>query len=605
MQAPTQAPLEQFGGGQAVSEVFNAAHAGVNAGLQLRNEMNQYADEVATQDKVNKFRTFDEDFKAKAMARRGEKSFGLPDEAKSQYAEQSAELMKDMNPRQTMMFQHQSNNIYLSSLAEINRHVTNETHTYDKEVTTSQIDLAIQRAVRDPSKTDASRAEINAALVLHADRNGLPKELVQKMQMDSTSKIFKDQITASLASNRLGDAKAMFREHKGEMNAEDLTHVNDHIERKTELEAQKALRLEMEKTTNPWKWLIHTGAVGKVDPLVLTGDPDKIQRSIESRLATQDAARKIGLDLPFTTPWEGKPFADAFTKMPPEQAVQVVSTWADVAQKYQAPLAMAMFPHSPGLSGAALMSGENPIGAAKAFYGHQLLDHKEGEKPAIDPPAPERLQAGADAYLGNSIPDAQTRKAVIETAKNIMVATMFKAGKTNFKDFYDPDLHDAIDEAIGKPTDINGRKTVTFRGKDGKNLEPGQLSDLISSVRNEDVQAVQGDVPKLRSGQELDMKNAGDKLQYVSVGRGKYNILTPEGFAYGKDGQPFVLDLKSIEQKVPPKKGWFDSFKNMIHAEKPAERKPADDKTAEIKAWEVPISAEHPEGETNDNWVAE
>jgi len=228
------------------------------------------------------------DPKSGALNRRGRDAFGLPDEVLGGFDQTAAEIEKRLtNDEQRLAFKRSAVNRRLDLNRTIQRHVAAEIKAYDNQATESYLANETGAAIAsgDPDRIALGLERARAALVDHANRNGLPPEwLTQKLTAVAT-KVHGGTIERLLASGQDRAARAWYDAHKGELAGEDLVRIEKALEVGT-------LRGESQRRADAIL-LKHRDLEGAVAAARKVSDPqvrDETERRVKDYFATAKAA---------------------------------------------------------------------------------------------------------------------------------------------------------------------------------------------------------------------------------------------------------------------------------------------------------------------------
>lgn len=316
------------------------------------------------------------------------------------------------------------------------------------------------------------------------------------------------------------------------------------------------------KDKSPWQFLAKIGDTGGVKPIDLgEGVAESFKQRAEFIKAMED---KHGMKIPFLSENEAKSITRKVMEANPEDAVNTFANIAsNVGQENQARFFSQIYKDEPGLAAAGMIAGDSRRDADKVVAGMSLLRNGgDGRGKAVTAPAPDQVNEAFDAYVGNATDDAGARQASRQAIVAHMVKTKFDAGDTDLKNFSTSDFENSAKAIIGPKLKLNGPQTMSFRGKTGEFLDEDQFSDLVNNLTDAQVQAVMGDVPRARGGVPLNLEKSSGRINLKPAGDGLYYVYRDQQWtqpARNKNGKPFVLDLKAVEQNsqiIEPKLGY-------------------------------------------------
>ncbi len=322
--------------------------------------------------------------------------------------------------------------------------------------------------------------------------------------------------------------------------------LDEHIKRQEEMMAAKHERLMALKETNPWKFLAAVGETGGVKPLDLQGDSGQ---SFLNRANWVDAMeKKHGIKVDFMSPIETLHIQKQLEDANPSDAAMLANDMADKVQpKYLAKFAGQIYAKEPALGISTMLAGDDPVAAKDILAGASLMRKRKGDDGrAVEQLKQNEVNAHFDKHVGQAIEDANFRLDVKSAAEAMTVKTMFDNGADFTADF-EKEYKKSVDKIIGPPANINGRKTLTFRGSNGKFLDEDALGDLVHGLKDSEVEKIHGDLPRTLSGESINLEKSRGRLQFKAVGDGKYWVFRDGMPAMDKSGiKPFKLNLKLL-----------------------------------------------------------
>lgn len=235
------APIEAFGGGDAVAGVFKAAQGAGDVMQKYAAEEKKKADQLAVLDADKKLSEMETrllyDPQMGALNKKGRDSFGLPDQVMGEFGKGVQEIEKSLNnDEQRMQFRRSAISRQVDIDRQIQKHVSGEIRQYDSTVTESY--LANERDAasanyHDPERVGMSIARQRAALLDHANRNGLPPEWVNLKVTESASKTHTGVISRMLANGEDLAAKQYYDANRESISGADATHLEKSLEEGT------------------------------------------------------------------------------------------------------------------------------------------------------------------------------------------------------------------------------------------------------------------------------------------------------------------------------------------------------------------------------------
>lgn len=165
-----------------------------------------------------------------AMSKRGKQSFDLQNTAMEDFDAKAAEIEEGLsNDYQRASYQRMLAKRRAYVDRQINRHVTNETKTYDDNVTKSyvanEMNAAIENA-HDPDRVAMSLDRQRGAIQAHADRNGMDQETTQRLMEESVSKTHKAVFSKIINSGGVTAAQEYYKQYKDDITGKDRVAID-------------------------------------------------------------------------------------------------------------------------------------------------------------------------------------------------------------------------------------------------------------------------------------------------------------------------------------------------------------------------------------------
>ena len=189
------------------------------------------------------------DPKTGILNRRGQDAFTAPEDAKAAWDKGTAEIANSLSTEsQKLAFRRAVVGRWASIDNSVQQHVSNERKRYDNTATDEGIVLERDAAIKnftDPERIGQSIEWQQSALVLYAQRNGLPDAWVKDKVTDAASKTHVGVIEAMLIDPEKGGdrlAQTYYKIHSGELTGEDEVRIKDKLgSASTEGEALRAV----------------------------------------------------------------------------------------------------------------------------------------------------------------------------------------------------------------------------------------------------------------------------------------------------------------------------------------------------------------------------
>jgi hypothetical protein len=402
----------------------------------------------------------------------------------------------------------------------------------------------------DPNKLQDLFKQHDTLLV--AASQSLHPSAVRQINEVGKREIVSNLVQGMIDKDRLNDAKRLLdsKEYDEVLGADTATRAYQMIERKREQLQNRQQNLLALKDKDAWKFLNELGETKDLPTLNFAGDAKSIADSFTRREDfIRDKGKKHQMEIPFMSPGEVDDFTDGFLRMTPTDAARLMNNLQDkTSPRQRAQVGAQVFSKEPGLSAAFMIAGDDKNAAAGIVTGMSLLRKgPDGTGKPVNPPPVNDVETAFDEYVGPAIDHPGARLSARQAATALMVSNLFREGKSA-DTFSKDDFNTALRSVIGPVVEINGQKTASFRGAKGKWMEEDDLEDLVGSLKESDIERIQGDVPRTVSGESINWKNSRDRVKLKAVADGSYYVFTEQGITFDKDRKPFKLNLKAIAQ---------------------------------------------------------
>lgn len=156
--------------GQGVQNVGQAV-------LKVQKEEKERADQIAKMASDNQSSVVASDLLNKALATKGQNSFGVVESSLQEYDKSAGEIEAGLsNQEQRTAFRAQSQQRRLAMSSRLQGHVLEQTSIYDREQTSAAVDNLRNDAIANPSDAANKTAQQRQLIQEHATRNGMPPE---------------------------------------------------------------------------------------------------------------------------------------------------------------------------------------------------------------------------------------------------------------------------------------------------------------------------------------------------------------------------------------------------------------------------------------------
>lgn len=238
------ADIRSFGGGQ--QSVTDAVSNTIQTGMNIANEMKQRADNAVLRKASSQLSEFEYTFTQEALKRRGEDSFGLPDEFDQKYQDKIAEINQGLsNDDQKREFYIMADDARRKIRRTVDNHVNSQTFEYDKQNTFSAVENERRNATQslDPDRMKEAIDSQVMFLSKFADDNGYSHDMKENLIAGEISKTHTSIIQAMYSSSP-SEALRYFDQYSSEIDPKDLSR--DVIQKKIDAEAKAARYQELD-----------------------------------------------------------------------------------------------------------------------------------------------------------------------------------------------------------------------------------------------------------------------------------------------------------------------------------------------------------------------
>lgn len=215
-----------------------------------------------------------------------------------------------------------------------------------------------------------------------------------------------------------------------------------------------------------------------------------------------------------------------------------------------------IFKKDPALGVSLGVSKSNPSVARDIALGSGILDTDKTIKVSLDE---KKMKEQFNSFFGNAVGsepgEVEFKQSHYEATKALLALEKYNGKIGINQDPSKTDVENALSKIIGKPVKYNGKKVLTFRGRDGEFVDQDYFEEIVEEMDLNDLDSEL----TYPNGSPLT-KDEFEDAQFVTRGEGKYFIQV-NGRYISKKGsdEPYLLDMKKIESTGKFKKpGFFD-----------------------------------------------
>lgn len=328
--------IASFGGGQSTQRVVNSA-------ISYLQEEKKKADDVATTEAYAKLSRFNNDLVYNqndgVMTKRGKDAFGAFDEFGSRFDKGADEIEKTLsNEEQKAVFRNIRSKQRMAFENTLQKHVFQESRRFDEETTNAALSASLDDAVKnyqEPGKIQENIELQKALIASNAQRNGLPKEVVENQIAEVESKTHAAVIERMLTNDQDQLAKEYFNDIKKDMTGSDTVQVEKSLEAGTlRGESQRKTDEIMESATTV------TEGLAKAREIKDTKLRDQVVSRVKSRFSELKALEKQELDQNYLSAYEyvqQSPTSDPLDVIPPSLFSKLSADQKTALYKLQTP----------------------------------------------------------------------------------------------------------------------------------------------------------------------------------------------------------------------------------------------------------------------------
>lgn len=233
-----QGPQIANDGGRSVRQVGEAAIGLMRSAIEIENKEREKGNQLAVLEADQQLSSLETrllyDRDSGAMNAKGKDAFGLPDQVFGDFDKGVDEITKGLaNDDQKASFRK----MVLSRRSDIDRqlqrHISREAMKYDSAVTDSYLQNERNAAManfHDEGRVGIAIERQKAAVMDHADRNGLPDEYVKLKVREVESQTHANVISRIIDGNQDMEAKKYFEKYKDKLTGEDQKKVQGLLE---------------------------------------------------------------------------------------------------------------------------------------------------------------------------------------------------------------------------------------------------------------------------------------------------------------------------------------------------------------------------------------
>lgn len=338
-QVSTGTPIEALGGGAAAARVNLGPTADTLNTLFL--EQRQKADELALLDAETRLGQGETSLlyapENGLLNRKGKDAFSAQDDAQDGWTKLTSEIENGLtNERQKLTFRRVAANRSVDVNRTVQRHVAEQTKTYDAEQTKAFVETERNAAITsytDPRRVADAIARQQAAITTHAERNGMSPEWLALAKSAAASNTVASVIDRMLATDQDILAKQFYDASKDLLTGDEAVQAAKAVEQGSVVgEAQRRSLV----IVNQHERL--TDALAEVDKITDPKVQDQTRARVKERFAERDAQKRLDYEATAETAYKavldtGKVPMSLQAKLKPSDLVSITSYARQLAKK--------------------------------------------------------------------------------------------------------------------------------------------------------------------------------------------------------------------------------------------------------------------------------
>lgn len=310
-------------------------------------------------------------------------------------------------------------------------------------------------------------------------------------------------------------------------------------EKKLKLQDDLINKAQKLRLTDPWGFVkkFDSDPTPEVDFADISNSAETLQDRIEF---VNKKNSEYGIQIPILDDLETKSFINDLEVSTPEESSRYLNALGkNITDEQKIRLARDIFKENKSIGLAVSISDEDPRTAADIIAGNKAIKDK-----VLTMPSSNALRTRFLTTVGKAIVQQDYRQAGIEAVTSVYAN---KAVLNNVNDTsVDRNLlKESIKQVFGDIIKVNDSRITGFRKADGQFISEDDFEDFFDGLDRDKIMNVQGDMPRLANGTELNIESLKD-ADLVVVGDGLYTVNLFDEFAVDKQGNPFVLNLKGI-----------------------------------------------------------
>lgn len=374
-------------------------------------------------------------------------------------------------------------------------------------------------------------------------------------QIDKVSKrgIVSNTFQGMIEKGRLDEARAGLKSNRFDeaLGVDEKKRLLSMLRRKDKQGKEITDNVLKKRFSTPWNYVRDIQGLPRVDQIPGLERLDFTPAGFSRRQEFIEANnKKFGTDLPLLTPLEEDEILTNFNTGNVNQQVSFLSSLnTNLTNEQLNKMGTQLFDKEPALAAALGVADDAPDISAKIIKGNRLIKTKGIKLP------PRDFREMFDNYVQNSIPSEVLRGQIFSASNALVVQALEEQGKSPI-DMTQDDFDDAMTSFIGPKIEINDVATLSFKNKKGQWVDEDDFEDALDDLTEAELISKSGGTPLTAAGPLPieDLKNS----TFVMAGDGQYFVQDQNRmFAVDSRGRPYILDMKSITDARPEKKGFF------------------------------------------------
>lgn len=381
----------------------------------------------------------------------------------------------------------------------------------------------------------------------------LSKESLDNFNQTMSKGLVVNTFEGVIEDNRLTEAQAKLDsgEFDESLGAEAKKKIQNMINRQKSLNENKEKKLKSLKKKNSYDYLLAIGETGGFEQIDFLNSTDKSFQKRQSYIEAMN--EKHDLDLPlFTNEEEDNLINKMLAKADENQKLGIMQKLNNslLPEQFNS-FSEQIYKKEPALGIALSLSGDDEATTKRIIRGQEIIKNK-----TMPVDSEKNLLTEFQAEMGNAIGDQDFVRNVFEAVKADWVTKKYQ--KNEPADVIDDDFKESMKSILGPVLEVNGKKTLSFKGRDNKYVDQDDFEDILDNFDNAFFEKHKIGLPTLATGEKVSsIEDILERATFEPIGEGVYRVLVPgyggQQFLLDESGRPWDLDIKTISKKIGKK----------------------------------------------------